>query len=68
MTIKDLIKQLQDEDPDKQVLFQYVVADDTYHSEERFTELVEYLEWSSFADEISIFFNYWLQVADDEVE
>jgi hypothetical protein len=68
MIIKDLIKQLQTEDPDRQVLFQYVVADDTHLDEERFGDLVHYLERSSFADEISIFFNYWLQVADDEVE
>lgn len=68
MTIKQLIKQLQEEDPNKEVLFQYVLSDDTYLGEERFRELVWHLERSSFADEISIFFNYWLQVADDEVE
>ena len=69
MTIKQLIKQLQEQDPNKEVLVQYVLSDDTYLGEKRFKELVWHLERSSsFADEISIAFNCWLQIADDEVQ
>ena len=59
-TVKQLIEQLNTLDPDTTVVFQYLVPEHTDFSIDEFEERAEALDYTDFADEMSIKMNEWL--------
>jgi hypothetical protein len=65
-TVKELIKQLNTIDPDTTVVFQYLIPEYTDFSVSEFEDRAEALDYTDFADEMSIAMTEWLK--DVEVE
>jgi hypothetical protein len=59
-TVGELIEQLKTLDPDTTVVFQYLVPEHTDFSIDEFEERAEALDYTDFADEMSIKMNEWL--------
>lgn len=60
-TVKDLIEQLNTiKDKDQTVVFQYLLCEHTDLSIDQFESRAEALDYTDFADEMSITMNEWL--------
>ena len=60
-TVGQLIEQLKTLDPDTTVVFQYLVPEHTDFSIDEFESRAEALDYTDFADEMSIKMNEWLE-------
>lgn len=65
-TAKDLIEQLSKLDPDTTVVFQYLTHEHTDFSIDDFEARATALDYTDFADEMSIKMNEWLYEMNDE--
>jgi hypothetical protein len=59
-TVGELINQLNTIDPNTTVVFQYLIPEHTDFSVEDFEARAEALDYTDFADEMSIKMNEWL--------
>ncbi len=60
-TVKDLIDQLNTiKEKDQPIVFQYLLCEHTDLSMDEFEERAEALDYTDFADEMSIVMNEWL--------
>jgi hypothetical protein len=59
-TVGELIEQLKTLDPDTTVVFQYLTHEHTDFSIDDFESKAEALDYTNFADEMSITMNEWL--------
>lgn len=67
-TVAELIKQLQDEDQEATVIFQYLLPEHLGMDNETFAEIDEYLGGTSFFDSISNEMISWIEDVQSELE
>lgn len=64
-TVKDLIEQLSTIDPTTPIVFQYLLPEHTEFSTNDFSNRVEALDSTDFADDMSFQMNNWLDDMSD---
>lgn len=67
-TVKQLIAQLQDEDPDSPIVYQYLLPEHTDMDEDDFAKVAEHLERTSFYDDLSLKMMGWMNDVKYDLE